>query len=297
MTLTDTLAYLHERITRRPRIQLVLGSGLGTLADELEDAVRIPFTEIPGFSPATVEGHRGALVAGRLEGTECIALQGRYHLYEGYSPEAVTLPVRAATALGARTLIVTNAAGGINRAFRPGDLMIIDDHINLMGGLSWARPKTPEPGPQTALNAPGEGRRDEPQDDEPNTTKIEAPYDRGLNALIERAGLDHGVRTVRGIYAAVTGPSYETPAEIRMLERLGADAVGMSTVPEVMTARALGVRVVGVSLISNTAAGISAEPLSHEAVVAAGIEAHERFGTLIRTTVQAIGALPDIEVD
>lgn len=275
MMFTDTLAYLHERITRRPRVQLILGSGLGALADELEDAVRIPFSEIPGFAPATVDGHRGMLVAGRLEGVECIALQGRYHLYEGHAPATVTVPVRAATALGARTLLVTNAAGGVNRAFRPGDLMIIDDHINFM----WRNPLT---GPTL--------------DGDKRFPDMSEPYDRELQAVVEHAGLEAGIRTVRGTYIAVTGPSYETPAEIRMFERFGADAVGMSTVPEVITARAMGVRVVGISLISNAAAGLSAQPLSHEEVVAAGIEARERFATLVRGTIRRIGALPDVEV-
>lgn len=275
MDLTETLAYLHERITIRPRVQLVLGSGLGALAEALEEAVRIPFAEIPGFAPATVEGHRGVLVVGRLEGVECIALQGRYHLYEGHSPFVVTVPVRVAAALGARTLLVTNAAGGINRAFEPGDLMIIDDHINFM----WRNPLV-------GAEVDGDAR----------IPDMSEPYDRGLQAMAEQVALEHGIRTVRGVYAGVTGPSYETPAEIRMLQRFGADAVGMSTVPEVLVARALGVRVVGISLISNAAAGLSASPLSHEEVMAAGVAARERFETLVRGLVRRIGALPDVEV-
>lgn len=275
MDLNDTLAFLRERVTRRPRVMLVLGSGLGGLADELEDSVRISFGEIPGFAPATVEGHAGHLVAGTLEGVECIALQGRFHIYEGHPPERVVLPIRAMAALGARTLIVTNAAGGINPSFRAGDLMLIDDHINFMG-------RNPLIGPLM----PGEIRF-------PDMTE---PYDRGLQRLVEEAGLERGVGTVRGVYAAVTGPSYETPAEIRMLGRLGADAVGMSTVPEVITARALGVRVLGVSLITNLAAGISPSPLSHEEVMEAGIEARERFTSLIRGALSVISRLPDQEV-
>lgn len=274
LDLTETLAALRERVTRRPRVMLVLGSGLGGLADELEDAVPIPFAEIPAFPPATVEGHVGRLVAGRLEGVECIALQGRYHLYEGHSPALVTLPIRIMAALGARTLIVTNAAGGINPAFRAGDLMLIDDHINFM----FANPLV---GPV----APGDLRF-------PDMTE---PYDRGLQRLAEEAGLERGVQIVRGVYAAVTGPSYETPAEIRMLSRLGADAVGMSTVPEVIAARALGVNVLGISLIANLAAGIAKVPLTHEEVLAAGVEARTRFTDLVRGTLNAISRMPDLE--
>ncbi len=275
LDMTDTLEFLRERVTRRPRVMFVLGSGLGALADELEDAVRIPFAEIPGFAAATVEGHAGTLVAGRLEGVECIALQGRYHLYEGHPPERVVLPIRVMAALGARTLIVTNAAGGINQTFRAGDLMLIDDHINFMG-------RNPLIGPLV----PGDIRF-------PDMTE---PYDRGLQRLAEEAALEQGIHTVRGVYAAVTGPSYETPAEIRMLGRLGADAVGMSTVPEVLTARALGLRVLGVSLITNLAAGISIAPLAHDAVVAAGLEARDRFTSLVRGFLLEFARLPDLEV-
>ncbi|HEY8483798.1 MAG TPA: purine-nucleoside phosphorylase [Longimicrobiales bacterium] len=273
--LTGTLAYLRERVTIRPRVSLVLGSGLGALAEELEEAVRIPYTEIPGFAPATVEGHRGVLVAGRLEGVECVVLQGRYHVYEGHAPEVVTVPVRAVAALGARTLIVTNAAGGLNRTFRPGDLMIIDDHINLM----WRNPLV-------GAVVPGDERFPD----------MSRPYDPELQALAERAALELGVRVVRGVYCAVSGPSYETPAEIRMLQRFGGDAVGMSTVPEVLVARAMGMRVLGLSLITNMAAGLAAGPLSHQEVVAAGAEAAGRFGALVRRVVRELGAAPDIEV-
>jgi purine-nucleoside phosphorylase len=273
--LTGTLAYLRERVTIRPRVALVLGSGLGAMADELEEAVRIPYTEIPGFAPATVEGHRGVLVAGRLEGVECVALQGRYHVYEGHAPEVVTVPVRVVAALGARTLIVTNAAGGLNRTFRPGDLMIIDDHINLM----WRNPLV-------GAVVPGDERFPD----------MSRPYDPELQALAERVALELGVRVVRGVYCAVSGPSYETPAEIRMLQRFGGDAVGMSTVPEVLVARAMGVRVLGFSLITNLAAGLAAAPLSHAEVVAAGAEAAGRLGALVRRVVRELGAAPDIEV-
>lgn len=273
--ISETLAFLRRRVTRRPRVMLILGSGLGALADDIEDAVRIPYAEIPGFPPATVAGHSGMLVAGTLEGAECVAMQGRFHLYEGHAPEVVAMPIRALAALGARTLIVTNAAGGLRRTFRPGDLMIIDDHINFTG-------RNPLAGPVV----PGETRF-------PDMTE---PYDRELQAIAERVAAELGVRVVRGVYCAVSGPSYETPAEIRMLQTIGADAVGMSTVPEVIVARALGIRVLGISLISNLAAGITPDPLSHEEVIAVAREAGPRFASLVRGALREIAGLPDIEV-
>jgi purine-nucleoside phosphorylase len=197
----------------------------------------------------------------------CIALQGRYHLYEGHPPEAVVFPVRTMLALGVETLIVTNAAGGIARTLAPGDLMILDDHINLM----WRNPLI---GPVS----PGDSRFPD----------MAEPYDRGLQALAGRVAADLKIRTARGVYCAVLGPSYETPAEVRMCARLGADAVGMSTVPEVIAARALGLRVLGISLISNAAAGSRPEPLSHEEVVAAGEAASEHFGRQIRGILRAL---------
>lgn len=274
-SITETLAFLHERLTERPRVLLILGSGLGGFADELEDAVRIPYRDIPGFPPSTVEGHRGQLVAGRAEGVECLALQGRFHLYEGHEPELLALPVRAAAALGARTLIVTNAAGGVNPAFRAGDLMLIEDHINLMGC-------NPLIGPVI----PGDARFPD----------MSEPYDRGLREIAERVALERRIRLVRGVYLAVAGPSYETPAEVRMFRRLGADAVGMSTVPEVIVARALGVRVLGISLVTNAASGFAEAPLSHADVVAAGAEAAGRFTALLRGILTELQRLPDVEL-
>lgn len=265
---TETLAYLHERITRRPRVMLVLGSGFASLADALEEVVRLPFEHIPGFVPATVEGHRGALIAGRLEGVECILLQGRCHAYEGHSSDAITLPVRVMAALGARTMIVTNAAGAVSRALRAGDVMILHGHINLL----WRYP-------QVGTAAPRDWRF-------PHRSE---PYDRELQTLAERVALAERIRAARGVYCAVLGPSYETPAEVRMLERLGADAVGMSTVPEVLVARSLGARVLGISLITNAAAGLSVEPLDHAHVLAAGAEAAERLTRFMRGILREIG--------
>jgi purine-nucleoside phosphorylase len=254
---------------RVPEVALILGSGLGALADELHDAVAIPFTDIPGFPTAAVVGHAGRLLVGELEGRTCVVLQGRFHLYEGHDAATVALPARVMLALGARTLVVTNAAGGINRTLQTGDLMLIDDHINLL----WSNPLT---GPVVA----GEHRFPD----------MSRPYDPQLQELAERIALELQVRLVRGVYAALLGPSYETPAEVRMLQRLGADAVGMSTAPEVLAARAGGVPVLGISLISNAAAGLSSSPLSHDEVVAAGVEARGRFTALLRGIVRQLPA-------
>jgi len=273
--LTETVAFLHERITRRPRVLLILGSGLAPLAEEFEDPIRIPFDEIPGFLPATVEGHPGRLVAGTLEGVECLALQGRYHAYEGHPVERITFPVRAAAALGARTLIVTNAAGAVNPRLRPGDILILDDHVNLTF-------RNPLVGPVV----PGDERFPD----------MSEPYDRALQELAERVALARGIRAVRGVYCAVLGPSYETAAEIAMLRRFGIDAVGMSTVPEVLVARAMGLRVLGLSLISNLAAGLGPTPPTHAEVIAAGIAARPRLAALLRGVLLELGRLPDLEV-
>lgn len=265
----ETIAFLRERITRAPHAMLVLGSGLGGLADEIEDAVRIPFEEIPGFPRRTQElaGHAGALVAGRLDGVEVAAMQGRFHLYEGWTPEDVALPVRALAALGARALLVTNAAGGIRPGFRPGDLMLIADHINFM-----AR------NPLIGAVVPGEERFPDMSD----------PYDSRFRRVTEEVALELGIPVVQGVYAALLGPSYETPAEIRMLARMGADAVGMSTVPEVLVARALGIQVLGISCITNLAAGLGSEKLSHAEVMEVGARVRDRLAALVR------GVLPRI---
>ncbi|HUF12339.1 MAG TPA: purine-nucleoside phosphorylase [Longimicrobiales bacterium] len=252
-----------------PRVMLILGSGLGAIADDFEDATRIPFSEIPEFPPVTVEGHAGALVIGRLEGVPCVALQGRFHLYEGHDAALAAFPVRVMAALGARALLVTNAAGGVHPDFNAGDLMLIEDHINLTG-------RNPLVGPVV------EGDRRFPD--------MTEPYDPVFKQAALEVAEREGIRLGRGVYCAVLGPSYETSAEIRMLTKLGADAVGMSTVHEVITARASGIRVLGISLISNLAAGLSPEPLHHEEVVAAGAEARPRFERLVRGAVRAIDA-------
>lgn len=245
----------------RPRIAIILGSGLGQLADRIERATNIPYADIPGFPVSTVAGHAGRLVAGSIESCDVIALSGRFHLYEGHSAATAGLPVRVAHALGARVLFVSNAAGGVRATLRPGDLMIIEDHINLM----WRNPLI---GPVV------EGDERFPD--------MSEPYDGDLRAILRDVALDTGIPVTEGVYAGLLGPSYETPAEVRMLRWMGADAVGMSTVPEVLTARAIGMRVAGVSCITNHAAGMTNRPLSHDEVLEVGVRVQEAFERLVR---------------
>jgi len=245
----------------RPRVALVLGSGLGSLADAVQSAIRIPQSAIPGFPKPAAPGHKGELVAGTLEGVPVLVQSGRFHLYEGHAPQLAALPARVFARLGVRTLIVTNAAGGIRLTFRPPTLMLIADHINLM------------------FRNPLEGALEEGEQRFPDMSD---PYDRELRALAREVALQQQIGLEEGVYAALLGPSYETPAEIRMLARLGADAVGMSTVPEVIAARARGIRCLGFSSITNVAAGLSAAPLSHEEVLAAGARLAGQLATLIR---------------
>ena len=259
--ISPTTEFISKRLQARPSVMLVLGSGLGALADEMTDALRIPFGEVPGFAPSGVAGHKGNLVVGELEGIVCATLQGRFHMYEGHDAAAVAVPVRAMAALGARTLIISNAAGGVNPQFRAGELMIIKDHINLMF-------RNPLIGPVVS----GDVRFPD----------MSTPYDEELQQLAERVARDQGIPIRRGVYLGALGPSYETPSEIRMFARMGADAIGMSTVPEVIAARAMGLRVLGISLISNAAAGLTGEPLTHDEVIQAGIDAAPRFAGLIR---------------
>ncbi|HEU0012257.1 MAG TPA: purine-nucleoside phosphorylase [Longimicrobium sp.] len=271
-SIEPTVAFLRERVTRAPHAVLVLGSGLGGLADEIEDAVRIPFEQVPGFPRRTqaLAGHAGQLVAGRLEGVEVVAMQGRFHLYEGWSPGDVALPVRALAALGAETMLLTNAAGGIRPGFRPGDLMLIADHVNLMFR-----------NPLIGQTVPGEQRFPDMSD----------PYDAGFRAAAEEVARDLRIPLVQGVYAALLGPTYETPAEIRMLARLGADAVGMSTVPEVIVARAIGIRCLGISCITNLAAGLGLEKLSHQEVMEVGERVRDRLAALVRGVLPRIAGL------
>jgi purine-nucleoside phosphorylase len=239
----------------------ILGSGLGALIQQLEDPVYLPFKDIPGFPSARVTGHAGELVFGYMAGCPVLVQSGRFHGYEGHAPDVVAAPVRLAAGLEISTLLVTNAAGGIHRLFPPGTLMLISDHLNLTGAS-----------PLTGAVRPGEIRFPD----------MSTAYDGVLRDLAHRVALEAGIRLEEGVYAGLTGPAYETPAEVRMLRLLGADAVGMSTVHEVIAARALGMRVLGVSLITNTAAGLALSELDHTEVLEAGAAAAPQLQRLIR---------------
>lgn len=259
---------IRARIGIEPRIALVLGSGLGGFADDFDEAVRIPYDEIPGFPRSTVEGHSGRLVAGKVDNVPVLAMQGRVHYYEGYSFEEVTFPVRTFKLLGTKTLVLTNAAGGINVQLQQGALMVISDHLNLMG--------------DNPLRGPNDDRFG------PRFPDMSAVYSPALQELVIEEAKAVGVEVRRGIYGGLSGPSYETPAEIHLLRNLGADAVGMSTVPEAIVARQMDLEVLGISCITNMAAGISDEPIDHAEVMATGDRVRGTFTQLLRRVVGAI---------
>jgi purine-nucleoside phosphorylase len=247
--LDEAVALVRTRSPLRPVTGVVLGSGLGAFADALEDAVDVPFGEIPHFPASTVVGHGGSLVLGRSRGVPVAVMKGRVHFYEGYALDQVVFPARVLGRLGVKTLVLTNAAGAINPAFAPGDLMVIEDHINLLGN------------PLLGPNEEGLGPRF------PDMSEV---YDRGLRDAAEAACRAASVRCHRGVYVSLTGPSYETPAEIRMFRAMGADAVGMSTVPEAIAARHMGMRVAGLSCLTNMAAGVIDRKLDHREVLETG---------------------------
>ncbi|HEY6661173.1 MAG TPA: purine-nucleoside phosphorylase [Pyrinomonadaceae bacterium] len=259
---------IRARINVDPRIAIVLGSGLGGFADDFEEAVAIPYEEIPGFMRSTAEGHAGQLVVGKIDNVPAVAMQGRVHYYEGYSLEEVTFPIRTFKLLGIKTLILTNAAGGINVQLTQGALMVISDHLNLMG--------------DNPLRGPNDERFG------PRFPDMSAVYSPQLQELVIDEAKATGVEVRRGIYGALSGPSYETPAEIHLLRALGADAVGMSTVPEAIVARHMGLEVLGISCITNLAAGISDEPINHEEVMATGDRVRDTFAQLLRRVVSRI---------
>jgi purine-nucleoside phosphorylase len=247
---------------------VVLGSGLGGFADDFEDAAGIPYEEIPGFMRSTAQGHAGRLVAGKVDNVPVVAMQGRVHYYEGYSLEEVTFPVRTFSLLGIKTLILTNAAGGINVQLTQGGLMVLTDHVNLMG------------------DNPLRGANDERFG--PRFPDMSSVYSPELQELAIDEARAVGVEMRRGVYCALSGPSYETPAEIHLLRNLGADAVGMSTVPEAIVARHMGLEVLGISCITNMAAGIGDEPINHEEVMATGDRVRESFTELLRRIIAGI---------
>lgn len=259
--ITAAAEYIREQVSLRPDIGLVLGSGLGDFADTLEDAVRVPYSQIPNFPVPTVPGHSGALVFGKKCGRSVVVLQGRIHYYEGLPQQEITLPIRVLAALGVKTLVLTNACGGVNLSFRPGDLMLISDHINFSGANPLIGPNLDAFGPRF-----------------PDMSDL---YTASLRAAIREAAAADGIALQEGVYAMYSGPNYETPAEIRMFRILGADAVGMSTVPEALVAGQCGMQVVGVSCITNMAAGVLPVKLSHAEVMETADRVRDKFRNLI----------------
>lgn len=265
--------FIRLRLGQRalPRLGIILGSGLGGLADQIKDPIYIPYADVPYFPMSTVEGHAGRMVIGDLElpggggPTPVVALQGRFHLYEGYGASQVVFPVRALARLGLEAFVITNAAGGINAEFKPGDLMTIADHINLTG--------------QNPLMGSHDDRLG------PRFPDMSAAYDPEFQRLLGEVAAEHSLELKQGVYTVLSGPSYETPAEVRMLRLLGCDACGMSTIPEVVACRQMSVRVLGISLISNHAAGIAPEPLTHQEVIETAGAVAPAFVALIQGVV------------
>ena len=253
----------------KPKVGLILGSGLGGYADRLANATSIDYADIPHFPRSRVPGHRGRLVLGDRAGVACAAMQGRVHMYEGHSAATVAFPARVLVALGAKVLIVTNAAGGLNPDWQPGTLMLIRDHIDQLRDHALRGPNDDRLGPRF-----------------PDMTTAYAPE---LRALVRETAKASGIALAEGVYVAMPGPCYETPAEVRMLQGLGADATGMSTVPEVCVARHMGARVIGISCITNQAAGISGQELSHDEVTETASRVRVTFETLLDAI---LGALP-----
>ncbi|GGL46690.1 purine-nucleoside phosphorylase [Sporolactobacillus putidus] len=266
----DVIEVVRAMTRQNPKIGLILGSGLGDIAEDMTHADRIPYQTLPHFPEPTVKGHKGQFVIGQLEGQNVMAMQGRYHHYEGYSLRQVSFPVRVMKALGVENLIVTNAAGGINTDFHPGDLMLIRDHINMLGGSPLIGPNNENEGPRFP--------------------DMSAPYNPALIDLGKRAASSLGIGIQEGVYLATHGPQYETPAEIRMMRTLGADAVGMSTVPEVIAANHAGLKVLGISCITNMASGILNKPLSHAEVIDTANRVKEDFTRLVKKIVRHIGS-------
>ena len=260
--------FIRRRITITPTIGLILGSGLGDFADTLENRVVIPFSEIPDFPQPTVEGHAGAFVIGSCRGKNVIVLQGRIHYYEGHPQSVITIPVRVMALLGVRRLILTNACGGVNLNFAPGDLMVISDHINYSGSPPLIGQNLSEFGPRF-----------------PDLSDI---YTKKLRKKILDTAESNGIALRQGVYAMYSGPNYETPAEIRMFRILGADAVGMSTVPEAIVAAHCGMEVVGISCITNMAAGVLPQKLNHREVIEIAALVHDKFHKLLKLVLDIL---------
>ncbi len=266
--INQSLQYIDSMVNFSPDIGIILGSGLGDYGDSIDKTLEIPYEDIPGLPVSTISGHRGRFVLGRTANKNLMIMQGRVHLYEGYPMEKITLPIRIMIKKGIKVLIVTNAAGGINRDFKPGDLMLITDHINLMGD-------NPLIGPNLASFGP-------------RFPDMSAAYDKELINTTLAVGQGMGLDLKKGIYAGLKGPSYETPAEIEMLRRIGADAVGMSTVPEVIVARHSSIRTLAISCISNMAAGIMDRPLNHQEVMDTAEKIKPQFMALLDGIIRSI---------
>ncbi len=270
LKLQESVAAIKSRIKIEPKVGIVLGSGLGAVADAIQDAIVIPYKDIPHFHGTNVEGHLGRLIVGKLGGAQVACLQGRVHFYEGYSMDEVVYPTRTLGALGIHTLILTNAAGAVNTKFRPCDLMLIEDHLNLMWNNPLLGPNLREFGPRF-----------------PDLTEAWNPQ---CKHFLTNAAEKVGLSLHRGVYAALLGPTYETPAEVRMLRTLGADAVGMSTVPESIAANHLGLRVCGVSCITNMSAGITPNKLSHQEVIENGSLGAKKIALLLEAAAPHLTA-------
>ena len=260
--------YIAHRSKYSPTIGLILGSGLGTLAELIDEPEIYPYEELPNFPVSTIEGHKGRLVIGKLQGKTVLAMEGRFHYYEGYEMEEVTFPVRVMKLLGINTIIVTNAAGAINTDFKPGDLMIINDHINLSGN-----------NPLIGKNLDAFGTR---------FPDMSTAYNKKYIDIVKNVANSLNIDIKDGVYAMMSGPTYETPAEIRMLRTIGTDAVGMSTVPEVIVANHSQIKVIGISCLTNMAAGILTQPLNHQEVIDTSKKAQTNFIKLMKGIIEVL---------
>ncbi len=260
--IAEAVSALKRHIHFQPKIGIILGSGLDGLADEIQEAVRVRFADIPNFPVSSVEGHRGEVVSGHLCGASLFALSGRVHYYEGYSMQQVVFPIRVMAAFDVKTVIVANAVGAVNESYKPGEIVAISDHINLMG--------------------------DNPLKGSSNFVDLTEAYSSDLRNLAQTIADKLSITLQSGVYVALSGPSYETPAEVRALRSLGADIVGMSTVPEVIMANSLGMRVLGISMVTNMAAGMSGKPLSHQEVIETSKNESEKFIALVKGIVKQL---------
>jgi purine-nucleoside phosphorylase len=264
----ESAKYIQHFMTEQPTIGLILGSGLGELADEIEHPTAIKYADIPHFPVATVEGHAGQLVIGQLQGKQVVAMQGRFHFYEGYSMQEVTFPVRVMKQLGVETIVVTNACGGMNPAFKPGDLMIIEDHLNMTGMNPLIGPNEHELGARFP--------------------DMSVAYTPELVSVVEQTAEKLDISIKKGVYAGITGPTYMTPAELKMLRLVGGDAVGMSTVPEVIVASHMEMKVIGISCITDMAIGEDLEPLTHDQVVEVANRTKPQFIRLVKEILSSL---------